>query len=79
MIIKLLIISVILVFISLLALGVKMLISPDAEFPAHSCALENNSLDSDGACSKCQLKDLADCPESKNNNLKNKIVNGYKK
>jgi hypothetical protein len=63
MYIKLLIISVILVAIIMLALGVKMLFNPKAEFSAHSCALEGGDLDETGACAACQLKDLANCPE----------------
>lgn len=65
MLIKLFVISIILVAIGMLALGIKMWFDPDTEFTAHSCALEDGSLDKDGACSKCQLKDLVDCPENK--------------
>jgi hypothetical protein len=65
MFIKILIVSIILVTIVMLAFGIKMWFDPDAEFTVHSCALEDGSLDKDGACSKCQLKDLADCPENK--------------
>jgi len=65
MFIKLFIISIILVAIIMLALGVKLLFNPNAEFTAHSCALEDGGTNQDGACSKCQLKDLADCPENK--------------
>ncbi len=65
MFIKILIVSIILVTIVMLTLGIKMWFDPDAEFTVHSCALEDGSLDKDGACSKCQLKDLADCPENK--------------
>lgn len=49
--------------IILITLGIKMWFNPDAEFTAHSCALENGNIDKDGACYKCQLKELADCPE----------------
>jgi hypothetical protein len=63
MFIKLFILSIILVAIIMLALGVKLLFNPNAEFTAHSCALNGGELDKEGACSKCQLKDLADCPE----------------
>lgn len=64
MFIKLLIISVVLVAIVMLGLGVKLFFDKNAEFSIHSCALEDGSLDKDGACSKCDLKDLADCPEN---------------
>jgi hypothetical protein len=47
----------------MLALGVKLWFDPNAEFSSHSCALDSGNIDEDGACSKCQLKDLADCPE----------------
>ena len=65
MFIKLLIISVILVAIVMLALGVKLLFDKNAKFSAHSCALEDGSLNEDGACAACDLKDLTDCPENK--------------
>ena len=60
---KVIIISLILVAFIALALGIKMLFDPKAEFTVHSCALDNGDLDKDGACMKCQIKDLADCPE----------------
>lgn len=62
---KVIIISLILVAFVVLALGIKMLFDPKAEFTVHSCALDNGDLDGDGACLKCQIKDLADCPEQK--------------
>ena len=63
---KLLILSVILVAFVILALGVKMWFDSKSEFPIHSCAFEDpDSLDKDGACSKCKLKDLANCPENR--------------
>ena len=63
MFLKLLVISVVLVAIVMLALGVKLLFDKNAKFPAHSCALGEGSLNTDGACAKCDLSDLADCPE----------------
>lgn len=51
----------------MLALGIKLLFDPKAEFTVHSCALDDGKTDGDGACYKCQLKDLADCPEKKDN------------
>lgn len=72
MLVTTLIISIILVAIVMLALGVKMLFDKDAEFTVHSCALEDDdALDKDLTCSKCQLRDLVDCPEKKGD-LKNK-------
>lgn len=71
--IKLLIASVILVAFVILALGVKLWFDPGAEFSAYSCALEDqDSLDKNEACSKCQLKDLVNCPENKNDQVRNK-------
>jgi hypothetical protein len=63
MFIKVLIISVILVAFIILALGIKLWFSPNAEFTAHSCALDDGSLDKNGACSQCKLNELIDCPE----------------
>ncbi len=65
MFIKLLIISAVLIALIMLALGLKLLFDPDAEFTAHSCALENGSLNKDGTCSGCRLKDPVECPENK--------------
>ena len=67
MLLKVLIISVILVALTLLGLGIRLLFSHDAEFPSHSCALENGVTEDDGSCSACQLKDLVDCPQKKGN------------
>jgi len=49
----------------MLTLVVKLLFDPNAKFTAHSCALDNGNLDKDGVCFQCQLRDLADCPEKK--------------
>lgn len=54
----------------MLALGLKLWFDPDAEFTVHSCALENGSLDKNGACSGCQLKDLSDCPVNNGDQIK---------
>ncbi|MGD9993681.1 MAG: hypothetical protein AB7S69_10305 [Salinivirgaceae bacterium] len=64
-----LIITIILVAIIMLALGVKLLFNKDAEFTSHSCSIHEstNNEDEDSACSICQLKDIADCPEIKEN------------
>lgn len=70
MILKIIIISVILVAFVVLALGVKLWFDPNAEFTSHSCALDDGDLDENGACSKCQLKDLANCPEKLNTQVK---------
>ena len=63
MIIKLLIFSVVLVALVMVVLGIKLIFDPKAEFTVHSCALGDGNLDGDGACFKCQVKDLANCPE----------------
>ncbi len=72
MFIKVIVISIILVAIVMLALGIKMLFDPDAEFTLHSCNLEEENSNSISGCSKCQLKDLADCPEKTDNKIKTK-------
>ena len=56
---KIFLISIILVAIVMLALGVKMLFDPKAEFTAHSCSLEDG--DDTAGCPACQVKDIADC------------------
>ena len=65
MIVKTLIFAVILVALGILALSVKLLINKKAEFPAHSCGLEDGELNEDGSCAACDLKNFADCPEIK--------------
>ncbi|GAO30393.1 hypothetical protein [Geofilum rubicundum] len=68
MFLKVLIISVILLAIVLLALGVKLFFKPKAEFGGYACAFDfQNGLDENSGCLKCQLKDLANCPEDMNN------------
>jgi hypothetical protein len=42
-----------------------------AIFTAHSCAFTNGETDEYGACAKCQLKDLANCPEKDYNTISN--------
>ena len=69
MFLKLLVISIFLVAIAMLALGVKMIFNPRATFTVHSCAFENVGMDEDMGCSKCGLKELADCPEKNNVNM----------
>ncbi len=64
MVLPTLVISIILVTIIVLALGVKILFKKNGEFPAHSCAMEEEkSLDKVEDCSQCQLKDIVNCPE----------------
>ncbi len=67
MFVKVLIITAILVGVVVLVLGIKLLIDPKAEFSSHSCALDSGELDENGACGKCQLRDLADCPDKNKN------------
>lgn len=57
MYIKLLIISVILIAFVFLALGVKLLFDPDAEFTSHSCSFDSSNPDEDGVCSGCLVND----------------------
>ena len=58
MFVKLLIVTLVLVAFIVLALGVRLWFDPDAEFSSHSCALDSGDLDENGACSKCQVKEL---------------------
>lgn len=71
MFIRLFIVSLILVAIIFLALGVKLWFDPKSEFTVHSCALEDGSLDENGACAKCQIKDLVNCPEKEKQGINN--------
>jgi hypothetical protein len=64
MIIKTLIISICAILIFILALGIKMLLRKNGKPPSVSCALEDGKKPGDDtACLKCELKDLANCPE----------------
>lgn len=74
MIIKALIITVILVAFMALALGVKLLFDPDAEFSAHSCGINSSKLNKDGAWSMCQLKNLSDSSVEKDSRLETKNI-----
>jgi hypothetical protein len=66
MYLKILIISILLVAIVMLALGVKLFFNKNAEFEMHSCAFDDNkNIDKELDCSSCQLKEVADCPETK--------------
>ena len=65
MFIKVLIVSVILLVIAIMALGIKLFFKPRDEIKLHTCAFEDGTLNEEGACSKCDLKDIADCPEQK--------------
>lgn len=66
MFLKLLIVSVILVAIVMLALGVKLFFNKNAKFEMHSCAFKEKTNDKgEPGCSSCELKEVADCPETK--------------
>ena len=65
MLLKTIIISIILVALLVMALGVKLLFDGNADVKLHSCAFDDNSMnEEDGACGKCDLKDLANCSEN---------------
>lgn len=70
MYLKLLILSVILVAFTMLALGVKMLFDKNASFTGHACGLKNEKLDNTGACASCGIKEIANCPETKDVQIK---------
>ncbi len=55
----------------MLALGVKMIFDPNAEFMAHSCAFDEGKTDSQAICTKCRIKDLAICPENRKDKTNN--------
>ncbi|HYQ58979.1 MAG TPA: hypothetical protein VEP89_16670 [Draconibacterium sp.] len=64
MFLKILVVTVFLVAFVMLALGIKLLFNKNAQFPKHSCSLENdNLLGKDEACEKCDLEDLVEYPE----------------
>lgn len=66
MYLEILIISILLVAIVMLALGVKMFFSKNAEFELHRCSFDDNkNIDKELDCSSCQLKEVADCSEGK--------------
>ncbi len=66
MFLKIFILSVILVALTILALGIKLLFDKNAEFTMHSCAPDSDkTLDKDDACVKCDLNDLVNCTENK--------------
>lgn len=64
---KIFLISLFLVAFVMLALGIKMLIDPKAEFSGHSCTL-NDDDDTDG-CIACQVKDVADCKKQESGSV----------
>lgn len=67
MFLKLFIVSVILVAFTMLALGVKLLFDKDASFTHHSCALDDDKLNDVGGCIGCQVREIADCADKKDN------------
>ncbi len=62
MIIRVVIISTVIVTFSMLALGIRLLLDPKAEF-SRTCALEDGEGEAIGKCAGCQLKDLTACAE----------------
>ncbi len=65
MFLEVLIISFILLALLLIASCVKTLFKPGAEFKFHSCDLKKDSPEKEVTGSKCQLKNLADCPKTR--------------
>ncbi len=63
MYIKLFIISVILVAFFFVGMAIKLVFKPKEELPTTACSMDNDSLDKDAACAKCDLKEIIDCPE----------------
>ena len=69
MFIKLVLISFFLVGLVMLTLSVKLLFDKNATFTLHSCSTEPGADVSEGGCHSCQLKDLANCDETKKESL----------
>lgn len=65
MIIMVFIIAVVVVALLMIGLKLGQWINPKAAPITGSCALEGGELDEDGACAKCEIRDLVDCPENK--------------
>jgi hypothetical protein len=61
MLLKVIIISFVLMTFIILALGVKLLLDHDAEFPSHACSTDNLDQDEITGCSGCNPSDLASC------------------
>ncbi len=58
MLLKMFLLSVILVAFTMLALVVKLLVNPKAEFSLHTCAFKEGGEDKEESCSGCQVKEL---------------------
>lgn len=60
---KVLILSVFLVAFTILALGVKLLFNKKPSFNEHACDMENETLNVEGECTGCEIKELVNCSE----------------
>ena len=58
MFLNLFILSVILVAFLMLAIGMKALFDPKAEFTVHSCHLGDPGQDNQQSCSHCEVKEI---------------------
>jgi hypothetical protein len=61
MFLKLFILSVLLAALALVALGIRLLLERNAEFPDNSCSLKEETLDE---CSECTMKDIFNCKKT---------------
>ncbi len=62
---KTLIASLLLMAIVMLALGIKLLFDPKAEFTIHPCSMKDDCLDSEDTCPSCGTKEITDFIEEK--------------
>ncbi len=58
MLLKMFLLSVILVAFTMLALAVKLLVNPKAEFSLHTCAFKEGEENEEESCSGCGIKEL---------------------
>ena len=71
MFIKLFVISLVISVLVFLALGIKLLLDPKAEFSLHdSFEADKGATNKDKGCSQCQIKDLANCQDGEINVIK---------
>ncbi len=63
MFVKILFISIVLMAFVVAGLAIKIFFNPKAEFPHHSCDLENDKAVSREDCASCELKEIANCSD----------------
>ena len=63
MFLKIFIVSIILVAVTMLSLGIKLLFDKHAIFTYHSCSLDDGNLYKTGGCAGCGIQEVTNCPE----------------